>query len=290
VRYGVLTWVIFAALLAVAACAPPISVDLEVTPETPTAAATPSPTETIVWFPPTPTRTLPPTVEVLPTPDLRPIRGPELLVDDFSDAGHWQVSQTADGSIAYGRSELTLAVREPRVALISFRNGPQLDDFFLEITTRANLCRGADAYGLLLRAASADDYYRFLINCNGELRLERIMDGRSLPVQDWVPSGMIPAGSPVELHIAVLASGRQLSFFINDIHQFDISDPVLPSGTVGLYARSAGDTALTVSFSDLLVTALTPEMGGAAVQVSPTAEEAGCPLNIYTGRPRCEDN
>jgi len=255
---AVFAWVVFAALLALSACAPPVAPAQESPAETPTATHTPPATETIVWFPPTPTRTPAPTIAIEPTPDLRPARGPELLVDDFSDAGHWQVGQSDSGSIAYGRNELTLAVRQPRAALTSLRDGPELGDFYLEITTKANLCRGADMYGLLLRAASPDDYYRFLINCNGELRLERIMEGRSLPLVDWTQSGIVPVGSPVVLRIGVSASGNELSFYINDLHQFDISDPVHSSGVVGVYVRSTGDSALTISFSDLVVTGLSP--------------------------------
>jgi hypothetical protein len=195
---------------------------------------------------------------VTPTPDPRPARGPELLVDDFTDSGHWQVVQSAAGSVAYGRSELTLAVRQSKASVSSLRDGPELGDFYLEITTKASLCRGDDTYGLLLRAASANDYYRFLINCNGELRVERILDGRSLPLQDWTQSGIVPAGSPVVLRIGVVASGRQMSFFINDLHQLDIDDRTHSSGRVGVYARSSGDSALSVSFSDLVVTGLAP--------------------------------
>jgi hypothetical protein len=254
---SVLLWLALVMVGAVPACTAPAPV-IEEMAGSPTAAATPIPTETIVWFPPTPTRTPVPTQAVTPTPDPRPARGPELLVDDFTDSGHWQVVQSAAGSVAYGRSELTLAVRQSKASVASLRDGPELGDFYLEITTKASLCRGDDMYGLLLRAASANDYYRFLINCNGELRVERILDGRSLPLQDWTQSGIVPAGSPVVLRIGVVASGRQMSFFINDLHQLDIDDRTLSSGRVGVYARSSGDSALSVSFSELVVMGLAP--------------------------------
>lgn len=281
------SWLVVLLLAVLTACtAAPV---LEEPTPTLEPLVQPTPTATIVWFPPTPTRTLAPTLEMTPTPDPQPARGVELLVDNFTDEGHWQVGQSTSGSVAYGRSELTLAVREPKAALTSLRDGPDLGDFYLDVTVNVNLCRGPDMYGLLLRAASPDDYYRFLINCNGELRLERIMDGRSLPVQDWISSGVIPSGSPVVLRIGVLASGRDISFFINDIHQFDISDPVIPSGTIGVYARSMGDSALTVSFSDLLVTALLPAAENLAIEGTPEIPEGACPQDVYTGRPRCED-
>jgi hypothetical protein len=282
-----LSWLVVVLLAGLTACTPaPVLEEPTLTPE---PLIQPTPTETIVWFPPTPTRTLAPTLEVTPTPEFQPVRGAELLVDNFTDEGRWQVGQSTNGSIAYGRSELTLAVRQPKAALTSLRDGPDLSDFYLEVTVNVNLCRGPDMYGLLLRAASPDDYYRLLINCNGDLRLERIMDGRSLPVQDWIQSGVIPSGSPVVLRIGVRAAGREISFFINDIHQFDISDPVIPRGSIGVYARSMGDSALTISFSDLLVTALLPAGENLAVEGTPEAPEGACPLDFYTGRPHCEE-
>ena len=45
-----------------------------------------------------------------------------------------------------------------------------------------------------------------------------------------------------------------MRFFVNDAYQFSINDPMLPSGSLGVFARSAGDLAVTVNFSELVVT------------------------------------
>jgi hypothetical protein len=44
-----------------------------------------------------------------------------------------------------------------------------------------------------------------------------------------------------------------MRFFVNDEYQFSASDPVFTGGVLGAFARSAGDTPVTVSFSDLHV-------------------------------------
>ena len=44
-----------------------------------------------------------------------------------------------------------------------------------------------------------------------------------------------------------------MRFFINDEYQFSVRDPLLASGRLGVFARSAGDTAVTVNFSNLVV-------------------------------------
>jgi hypothetical protein len=42
-------------------------------------------------------------------------------------------------------------------------------------------------------------------------------------------------------------------FYANDQYLFTASDPSLQSGSLGVFAHSAGENDLTVSFSDLQV-------------------------------------
>jgi hypothetical protein len=195
-----------------------------------------------------------PTSEPLPTADLRPAMGPLIFSDLFNneDSG-WQTSRTAVGSIGYGRQELTLAVSAPRGILVSMRESPQMADFYLEIEAQPSLCRSGDAFGLLLRAASNADFYRLLMNCNGELRMERVMNGRFTVLRDWEPTGQIPPGGMMMARLGVWAAGGDMRIFVNDVHMFSVRDTAMPSGTLGVFARSAGDSPLTVNFSNLKV-------------------------------------
>ncbi len=224
-------------------------------PPTPTVTQTSTTTATIVWFPPTGTFTPVPTRQVTPTPDLRPVLGDLLLEDPFTDTKNWSTSRTAVGSIAYGKGELTLAVAADRGGLVSLRKAPELGDFYAEIDALPSLCRGEDAYGLLLRASSTQDFYRLALTCSGRVRLERLKGGEIVILQDWAPSGLIPGGM-LPSRLGVYARRNELRIFINDVYQFSAKDPVWESGTLGVFARSAGDTPLTVSFSNLAVYSL----------------------------------
>jgi hypothetical protein len=53
--------------------------------------------------------------------------------------------------------------------------------------------------------------------------------------------------------LGILALREEISVFINDAFHFSIRDTVWPAGQLGIFARSAGDTPLTVSFSKLVV-------------------------------------
>lgn len=259
-------------VLPVSACLPPTPSPTPV-PPTATVTITPTPTVTIVWFPPTPTFTPAPTRIVEPTVDLRPHLGAVWLKDDFTGQDQWQTTRNDIGSVAYGKQELTLAVSAERGALLSLRKTPQFNNFYMEVDALPSLCRAGDIYGVLLRAASGGDYYRLMMNCNGELRMERVMNSRYTVLKDWVSTGQVRPGGMLRARLGVLAQDADLSVFVNDAFQFSVRDTAFESGALGVYARAAGDSPLTVNFSNLVVYYLDQDNGRDPSAVTPTPEE-----------------
>lgn len=222
------------------------------------AAATimkPTQTATIVWFPPTETPTItsiPPTIT--PTPEQKPNLGGLIVSDDFTHPAVWSLGRFDEGVIALGVNELALAVSSPGGRLVSFRQEPTLTNFYYEVTASPNLCAGFDAYGLVIRAQNNTDFYAFLLSCSGQVRVDRDKISESISLQDWkYVEGPVTPDIGGSTRLGVWAYGRELRFFINDVYQFSVSDPAFPRGLLGLYAQSAGSTALTVNFSNLIV-------------------------------------
>jgi len=222
----------------------------------PTATATATVTPTIVWFPPTETNTPIPTQIVVLTPEERPDLGEVLFSDNFDQPELWNTAVSNTASAILERNRLTLAISKPGIAILSLRKEPRLGDFYAEITASLSLCRGRDQYGLLVRVSSAGDYYRYAVNCAGQVRLERVRSGQPYPVQDWLPSGDAPAGAPGEVKIGVWAVGSEMRFFLNDRYQFTVRDPLFWQGMLGVFVQSAGADPVTVSFSELVVYAV----------------------------------
>ncbi len=220
---------------------------------TATATATITPTATTVWFPPTETPSPVPTIERSPTPDLLPNFGASLLEDPFRSDAFWLTGAMGAGTIATGANELTLAVSQPNGYLFSFRNEPFFSDFYAEITASPSICAGLDEYGLLIRYNSPRDFYRFSLSCNGQTRLDKLLGGLPTAPQPWLVSPSVPTGAPSSSRLGVWAVGDELQFFINGDFQFAVRDYSLGGGMLGVFARSAGETALTVNFSDLVV-------------------------------------
>lgn len=244
------------ALFALTGCSAPAEVSP--LPSLPPATLTPSPTATIVWFPPTATPTLAPTQVLTPTVDLRPAIGNLIFEDRFEEGSEWSLAQADSSSIALGRNELTLAIAQPKLYLYTLRQTPQLAAFYLELTAWPNLCRGEDEYGVLFRVTPQLDFYRLALTCNGQLRFDRFYQSKASVPFPKTYSGAVPPGAPSSVPIAIWASQKEITVFINDQFQFTLQESVIPAGALGLFARSVASSAVTVNFSDLKVYEVVP--------------------------------
>ncbi len=216
------------------------------------ATQTPLPSPTIIWFPPTATPTPQTLSTQVPTPEQKPGIGGVIFTDDFSSPLLWNTAISDQATVDVSRNRLTIAV-QPGQSTLSLRQGVILRNFYAEITAKPSLCKGKDDYGMLVRAPNNVAYYRFALTCDGTARVERISIGTRAVLQTPMPSGDVPSGAPGEVRIGVWAVGSELRFFLNGRYQFSVNDRNYLSGAIGVFAHAAGDTPVTVTFSDLAV-------------------------------------
>jgi hypothetical protein len=223
---------------------------LNATPTPIFSTETPLPTPTIDWFPASVTPTLGVlSTQIQATPEMRPGVGATTLTDDFSEPILWDTATSNQASAEIDGNRLNLSV-ESRIYMISLRHDLAASDYYAEITARPILCRGDDSYGLLVRA-NAMSYYRFSLTCKGTVFTERISVGTHELLHESLPSADVPLGAPGEVRIGVWAVGTELRLFLNGRYQFSANSSNYPSGTVGVFVNSAGETPAIVSFSRL---------------------------------------
>jgi hypothetical protein len=241
---------VFSFLFSLAACLP-----VETPTPAPTASQTITPTAsaTVEWFPPTPTLKISATVEITPTPQINAELGEVIFKDDFESGEGWTVPTTDRGKINIANGEINIIINEPGSFLIGTMEKPDLHDFYAEITASPILCSPRDEYGFLFRVFGRNQYYRFALNCEGEIRLDMISGESGTILYPWTRSASVPVGSPTISTLALLAVNDEIYVFINGDPQFTVSDRQFQVGSFGVYARSVGDTAVTISFSDLIV-------------------------------------
>lgn len=212
-----------------------------------------SPTPTIIWFPvtSTPERIAQPTS----TPDLttKPIYGSL----SFNDAGvvqeHWLSSQEMTGVVAASENSLNLAVNSPRSSLQTFRKDTILSDFYFESVMTMGLCKNTDQAGVLFRAVDSQNYYAFLVNCQGSIALQRVLRGTPAILRDWSLTNQVQAGLTKPVKIGVWTQGSTIRIYLNDQLQYEVVNTAYYSGGIGFFTQASGETSVSVNFSEIKV-------------------------------------
>ena len=240
-----------------------LQVDGPLVEDTPHVSITPSPapiyTPTVIWFPPTETPVVTPTQEFTPTPSLMVELGEVVYEDTFTSPEGWILPESGRGLVSIGNGELNIIINEPGSYLSSSREKPDVGDFYAEIITNPVLCSSNDEYGFLFGVVSGIQYYSFGLSCSGEVRLERFDSGDITILFPWTRNASVPAGAPSVTKIAVLAVDDEIHIYINGVSLLTIEGQQRRYGSFGVYARSVGDKAMTVSFSDLIVREVLPK-------------------------------
>ncbi len=226
---------------------------------TSTLTALPSPTSTIEWFPSSPTPEQLPTIAVTPTQEFMLEIGEIIFQDEFLSSEGWTVPQTDRGQINITNGEIVIIINEPKSLLVGTLEKPDLQDFYAEITANPVLCTGRDEYGFLFRVFGRNQYYRFALSCDGEVRMDKIVSAGTFVLYPWTRSASVPRGAPSVSKLEVLVLRDEIRVFINGDPQFTVFDQGLSLGSFGVYARSAGETAVTISFSELIVREVIPK-------------------------------
>ncbi len=249
-------WIVF--LLLLSSCLASEGLPPTAAP-TATLTETLPPSPTVVWFPPTETAQMTPTVETTPTPGVMAELGEVIFRDPFTSSEGWNLPNSSRGRVNVAGGEIDIILNQPASYLQANLEKPDLGDFYAEITANPVICSGRDEYGFLFRVYGQDQFYRFGLTCSGEIRLDRFFSGGSVVLYPWTRSASVPVGAPSVSKIAVLAVDDQFYFYINGDPQLSVADQPRSVGSFGVYARSVGENAVTVTFSDLLVREVLPK-------------------------------
>ena len=187
------------------------------------AEAAPSATP-IVWFPPTETATIAAAPTIQPTPERKPGVGRLLVEDAMTSATYWNASASGAVPVTISERGLSLSAEPGGPPVVSLHRSAVLDDMYLEMTARPNLCRGKDSYGVVFRAPNDVAYYRFAAVCDGSAAAERVSLGTPRVLQPPTATSDVPVGAPGEVRLGVWAKGSEFRFFLNDRYQFSVED------------------------------------------------------------------
>ncbi len=232
----------------------------------PALAPTPTPS-----LPPVPPPTSPVSIPtVMPTPSLTPASTATSVTDVRSGAGElmfearfaagegWVVGSDTGGGASLSGGSLVLAVSLPNASRFVMAPTPPQADFLLEAGLRASLCSAADEIGILFRVTPVGDHYRFTLDCQGEVRVTRVVGTGAVLLAGPTDAPSAIPGSPAENRLAVLGRGDTFSLLVNDEMVLEVRDPLLTSGQFGFFVRSASQGQTTAALTAFRLRALLP--------------------------------
>lgn len=225
---------------------------------TPATSPTPSPPATQIAFPTLiPTRTWTPLASGTPTRDPLVGLGRLLFSDTFESPGPWLFTASPTSGAAIDRGRLALAISQAREYHWSVRPEPSAADFYATVDIHAEVCSPGDEFGLIARANTLGEQYRFLIGCDGSARITRFLETGSRALTLRVESPAILPGAPSLNRLAVRVRGLDLVLLVNGQEIVSARDAALARGFFGLIARAGSAGQVSVGFDNLTVYELT---------------------------------
>jgi hypothetical protein len=228
--------------------------------------STPTPTPTQAYKSPTPiptptfaiptiaaTETLTPSPVPSATQDPQAGLGEVILFDDFSENLGWALGDDGTGATSIREGKMIITLHETRGFRSALAPVQPLVDFYLEVEVRPEICEPDDEFGFMFRVNAQFEYYRFALNCSGQMKMNRILQNGSRALTPLALAPAVIPGPMATNKLAIRTSGDQFRIWINDIEAFTIRDVSLQSGLVGFFVRTGRGNQATVSFDNLLL-------------------------------------
>jgi len=176
--------------------------------------------------------------------------------DDFSNpAACWKTTDTEpikivcqDGALHFVINALDLSGWE--VA------GKRAGDFILDVDAAQVEGPDDNHYGVIVRFADKDNFYRFDISGDGYFSAFRFRDGQWEKLIDWTETPAIKQGATTN-HLRVIAEGSRLTLVVNGTIAGSIDNADIAAGDVGLTAGTFFDrSGVHIAFDNFEVNPL----------------------------------
>jgi hypothetical protein len=208
------------------------------------------------------TATAQPTAQPSPTAERRlpPDAGSVIFRDPLdSNLFNWPLTGGATGTSAFSNGMLAFTVRTPYTSIQSILPRDLPPDLYLEVTATTMLCGAEDDYYGIIFRAQVEPSYRLAVTCSGKVQLQRFQGLELVGAKNWQEIPGLLSGAPAENRVGLLLRGGEFRVFIAGLEAYAIVDHNIPTGGLGLFARTGKSDLLTVAFDDLVVYSLVPQ-------------------------------
>lgn len=181
-----------------------------------------------------------------------------LFVDTFEadrDCG-WATYNRGGADVSIAEGDLQISTSQP--GQIWWTNpGENLEDVVISVETRQLSGPNDNAFGVICRYQSEDNFYVFLISGDGYYAIGKYQAGSEEVIYltedgQFAESDVINQGASTNL-IEASCIGDELSLAVNGVPLLTVTDPTFVTGDIGLAASTLQPGTLLVAFDDVRV-------------------------------------
>jgi hypothetical protein len=185
--------------------------------------------------------------------------------ETFDIAGAWMAGEGANakGDISGGLYEMTLGA-DTFDDQFWAAGGQNFADAIFEVEATPLEGIEDNGYGMLFRVdTDQDSFYVFKVSSDGYVFIALCMAGcaeqQVLVDRDWFESQAINRGFNTTNTLRVVATGPEMSFFVNDTLVGQATDDTLKNGDIGLFGETFAPGGLRVAFDNFHVSPILDE-------------------------------
>lgn len=181
-----------------------------------------------------------------------------LFVDTFEadrDCG-WATYNRGGADVSIEEGDLQISTSQP--GQIWWTNpGQSFEDVVISVETRQLSGPNDNAFGVICRYQSEDNFYVFLISGDGYYSIGKYQAGSEEVVYltedgQFAQSDVINQGTSTNL-IEASCIGNELGLTVNGVPLVTVTDPTFVTGDIGLAASTLQPGTLLVAFDDVRV-------------------------------------
>lgn len=183
-----------------------------------------------------------------------------LLVDKFDGTQEcgWALYNRGGTVVSIEDQALRLSASQP--GQIWWTNpGRQFDDVIITVDARQVAGPNDNAFGVICRYQSAENFYLFLISGDGYYMIGKYQSGAN-QIQYLTGDGEFVASEVINQGVAInqiraSCIGNQLTLSVNGIQLVSVTDPTFVTGDVGIGASTFEPGTAVIEFDDFRILA-----------------------------------
>jgi hypothetical protein len=186
------------------------------------------------------------------TSDPRDNLGEPDFIDSFDSSVNWALTNDNFINMAIREGQLNLTAYQPGLYNGWGFSWPNLENFYLEIRTSAQVpCGGRDRYGVIFRAPDVYRGYLLGFSCAGEYALWYWNGDREISIIGWTESSAILNGPNQENRLGIKAQGDHLAIYANGVLLQDLLDSTNLEGYFGLFIGAGQTVGFSIKVDSL---------------------------------------